>query len=57
MQAAAMSGNLDEAARLGELMLGSTGSTSWDDWMACLKKVEEVGYQTLITIHREPRGS
>lgn len=51
MEALTRSGRFEEAAALGERLMGAAGSSSWDVWVECLKRLEEVGYRTLILIH------
>ena len=43
MESLYQQGKFDEAAEMGERMMGAAGATSWDDWVACLEQLEPVG--------------
>ena len=47
-------GNMKEMQKLAQNMQGASGMGSWDVWVDCLKKMENAGYKTLITIHVRP---
>ena len=47
-------GRTQELQKLMEKVMGAGGSSSWDTWVDCLKKLEDEGYRTLITIHLQP---